>query len=58
MTTANKVTILRILLIPFFVVEVLYYVTQGDRNSSLAGAPLLRGGLHPRRSGRLYRAAL
>ena len=29
MTTANKVTILRILLIPFFVVEVLYYVTQG-----------------------------
>ena len=30
MTTANKVTILRILLIPFFVVEVLYYVTQGE----------------------------
>jgi len=29
MTTANKVTILRILLIPFFVVEVLYYVQQG-----------------------------
>jgi len=26
MTTANKVTIVRILLIPFFVVEVLYYV--------------------------------
>jgi CDP-diacylglycerol--glycerol-3-phosphate 3-phosphatidyltransferase len=26
MTTANKVTILRILLIPFFVIEVLYYV--------------------------------
>src|SRR3989449_2252291 len=30
MTTANKVTILRILLIPFFVVEVLYYVKAGD----------------------------
>jgi len=29
MTTANKVTILRILLIPFFVVEVLYYVREG-----------------------------
>jgi CDP-diacylglycerol--glycerol-3-phosphate 3-phosphatidyltransferase len=30
MTTANKVTIFRILLIPFFVVEVLYYVRGGD----------------------------
>ncbi|MCX7868142.1 CDP-alcohol phosphatidyltransferase family protein [Limisphaera sp. VF-2] len=29
MTTANKVTILRMLLIPFFVVEVLYYVQTG-----------------------------
>src|SRR5213079_3633093 len=29
MTTANKITILRILLIPFFVVEVLYYVMNG-----------------------------
>ena len=29
MTTANKVTILRMLLIPFFVVEVLYYVKDG-----------------------------
>ncbi len=29
MTTANKITILRILLIPFFVVEVLYYVKNG-----------------------------
>ena len=29
MTTANKVTIFRILLIPFFVVEVLYYVRDG-----------------------------
>jgi cardiolipin synthase (CMP-forming) len=30
MTTANKVTIVRILLIPFFVVEVLYYVKDGN----------------------------
>lgn len=30
MTTANKITILRILLIPFFVVEVLYYVQTGN----------------------------
>jgi CDP-diacylglycerol--glycerol-3-phosphate 3-phosphatidyltransferase len=30
MTTANKITILRILLIPFFAVEVLYYVKSGD----------------------------
>jgi cardiolipin synthase (CMP-forming) len=30
MTTANKITILRILLTPFFVVEILYYVQGGD----------------------------
>jgi len=30
MTTANKVTIVRILLIPFFVVEVLYYMKTGN----------------------------
>jgi CDP-diacylglycerol--glycerol-3-phosphate 3-phosphatidyltransferase len=30
MTTANKITILRILLVPFFVVEVLYYVQNGN----------------------------
>ena len=30
MTTANKITILRILLIPFFVVEILYYVKNGN----------------------------
>jgi CDP-diacylglycerol--glycerol-3-phosphate 3-phosphatidyltransferase len=30
MTTANKVTIFRILLIPFFVVEILYYVKTGN----------------------------
>jgi CDP-diacylglycerol--glycerol-3-phosphate 3-phosphatidyltransferase len=28
-TTANKITILRILLVPFFVVQVLYYVNTG-----------------------------
>ncbi len=37
MTTANKVTILRILLIPVFVVEVLYYVkTNNERYLGLA----------------------
>ncbi|MBU6399645.1 MAG: CDP-alcohol phosphatidyltransferase family protein [Verrucomicrobia bacterium] len=30
MTTANKVTIVRILLVPFFVVHLLYYVTGGN----------------------------
>jgi len=30
MTTANKITILRMLLIPFFVVEVLYYGLEGN----------------------------
>jgi len=29
-TTANKITILRVLLIPFFVVEVLYFVRTGN----------------------------
>jgi cardiolipin synthase (CMP-forming) len=36
MTTANKVTILRILLIPFFVVEVLYYVKSAEEAHRLA----------------------
>ncbi len=36
MTTANKVTILRMLLIPFFVVEVLYYVSTGNESHRLA----------------------
>jgi cardiolipin synthase len=36
MTTANKITILRILLIPFFVVEVLYYVKDGNEAHRLA----------------------
>lgn len=35
MTTANKVTILRILLIPFFVVEILYYVRTGNETHRL-----------------------
>ena len=36
MTTANKVTILRMLLIPFFVVEMLYYVKTGNEAYRLA----------------------
>jgi len=36
MTTANKITILRILLIPFFVVEVLYYVKTANESHRLA----------------------
>src|ERR1043166_4408445 len=36
MTTANKVTILRMLLIPFFVVEVLYYVKTGNESHRMA----------------------
>ena len=35
MTTANKITILRILLVPFFVVEVLYYVRSGNELNRL-----------------------
>lgn len=37
MTTANKVTILRILLIPFFVVVMVYYVRTGNELCRLAG---------------------
>jgi CDP-diacylglycerol--glycerol-3-phosphate 3-phosphatidyltransferase len=37
MTTANKITILRILLIPFFVVEMIYYIRTGNANFWLAG---------------------
>jgi cardiolipin synthase (CMP-forming) len=36
MTTANKITIIRILLIPFFVVETLYYVETGNEVHRLA----------------------
>jgi cardiolipin synthase (CMP-forming) len=35
-TTANKITILRILLIPFFVVELIYYVRTGNGICRLA----------------------
>lgn len=37
MTTANKITILRILLVPFFVIEILYYVQTGDEVHRLLG---------------------
>ncbi len=37
MTTANKITILRILLVPFFVVEILYYVETGNELHRLLG---------------------
>jgi CDP-diacylglycerol--glycerol-3-phosphate 3-phosphatidyltransferase len=37
MTTANKITILRILLIPFFVVELIYYVRTGNETFRLVG---------------------
>lgn len=30
MTTANKITVLRILLVPFFVIETIYYVRTGE----------------------------
>jgi CDP-diacylglycerol--glycerol-3-phosphate 3-phosphatidyltransferase len=36
MTTANKITILRILLVPFFVVELLYYISSGNELHRLA----------------------
>ncbi|HEY4417386.1 MAG TPA: CDP-alcohol phosphatidyltransferase family protein [Verrucomicrobiae bacterium] len=36
MTTANKITVLRILLIPFFVVELIYYVRSGIEGYRLA----------------------
>src|SRR5580698_6521881 len=37
MTTANKITVLRILLVPFFVVEIIYFVRTGNENYRLAG---------------------
>jgi CDP-diacylglycerol--glycerol-3-phosphate 3-phosphatidyltransferase len=37
MTTANKITILRMLLIPFFVVEILYYTKTGYEVYRLLG---------------------
>ena len=40
MTTANKITILRILLIPAFVIEMIYYVRTGNHAHRLAGVIL------------------
>jgi cardiolipin synthase len=37
MTTANKITIVRILLIPFFIVQILYYYKSGDEIHRLFG---------------------
>src|SRR5690242_13672847 len=37
MTTANKITILRILLIPVFIVQILYYFKNGDERHRIAG---------------------
>ena len=37
MTTANKITIVRILLIPFFVTEMIYYTRTGDEMHRLIG---------------------
>lgn len=37
MTTANKITILRILLIPFFVTETIYYVRTGNDVHRITG---------------------
>ena len=37
MTTANKITILRILLIPFFVTEIIYYVRTGNDIHRIVG---------------------
>lgn len=36
MTTANKITIIRILLVPFFIVQVLYYIEDGKEWHRLA----------------------
>ena len=40
MTTANKITILRILLIPVFVIEMIYYVRTGNGAHRFAGVLL------------------
>ncbi|HTV41365.1 MAG TPA: CDP-diacylglycerol--glycerol-3-phosphate 3-phosphatidyltransferase [Candidatus Sulfotelmatobacter sp.] len=40
MTTANKITIFRILLIPAFVIEMIYYVRTGNEAHRLAGVLL------------------
>lgn len=40
MTTANKITIFRILLVPFFIVQVLYYLDTG--RDTTVGSPFSR----------------
>ena len=40
MTTANKITILRILLIPAFVIEMIYYIRTGNEAHRIAGVVL------------------
>jgi cardiolipin synthase (CMP-forming) len=35
MTTANKITIMRILLVPFFIIQVVYYLTTGHEHHRL-----------------------
>lgn len=37
MTTANKITIFRILLVPFFIVEMLYYFKNGEEAHRILG---------------------
>ena len=58
MTTANKITILRILLIPFFVVELIYYFETGNELHRLLAILSFRGHGDSGRRGRLHRAAL
>ena len=58
MTTANKITILRILLIPFFVVELIYYVQTGNEIHRLLAHPVVCGHGDSGRRGRLHRPAL
>ncbi len=36
MTTANKITVFRILVVPFFIVQMIYYTTTGDEWHRLA----------------------
>ena len=38
MTTANKITILRILLVPFFIVQLIYYEDSGDELNRVLAA--------------------